>query len=206
MTGPLGIRLLFACVLILVAVYCGSRLFLARHDGSAAGCGTDRSGDASHVVMCAGMAAMFVPSVDPLPSMVWVIAFGFVAFWFAVRIVRRKTLAARRPEEIHHVLGGLAMVYMFAAMPGGSGTGAMARHMPGMDLESGLAIPVLAWVFAVYFLVHTIRLGATLIEMPAAGATLALDGPRQVVMSAQVLGSFRVVMGVGMSYMLVAMR
>ena len=188
----------------MVAVYCAGRLILASRDGQAGGCCSDRSADVSHLVMCAGMAAMFLPSLDPLPPMAWIAVFGATAAWFAVRAVRRKAWTERRPEEFHHVFGSLAMVYMFAAMPGsGPMAGMEMSGMAGMDMESGLAIPVLAWVFAVYFLAHTVRLGATLIETPGAGAALA--GPRQIAMSAPVLGSCRVVMGVGMGYMLVAM-
>jgi len=203
MAGPLGIRLLFASVLIVVAAYCAGRLILASRDGQAGGCCSDRSADVSHLVMCAGMAAMFLPSLDPLPPMAWITVFGATAAWFTGRAVRRKVWTARRPEELHHVLGSLAMVYMFAAMPSGHMAGMEMAGMPGMEMGSGLAIPVLAWVFTAYFLAHTVRLGATLIETPGAGAALA--GPRQIAMSAPVLGSCRVVMGVGMGYMLVAM-
>jgi hypothetical protein len=200
MEGPFWVHFVFGALFVAIAVYCASRVVFARRGGLANGCETHLSGDVSHLVMSIGMAAMILPALDPLPPVVWQVVFGFTACWFALRLVRRKAWTTR-PDELHHVLGSLAMVYMFSAMQAGLGDRAMA----GMSMGSGVALPVLAWAFLAYFLVHTIKLGAKLIEMPGAADTTVSNGPRGAVLSPQVLGSCRVVIGAGMSCMLVAM-
>jgi hypothetical protein len=59
MAGLPWVDSLFAVASALVALYSASRLALARRAGDAAGV----SAELTHVLMAAGMAAMFVPSV-----------------------------------------------------------------------------------------------------------------------------------------------
>lgn len=48
----------------------------------------ERAGAISHAVMAAGMASMSLPTGDPVPQGLWVLAFGAIATWFAVVLVR----------------------------------------------------------------------------------------------------------------------
>ncbi len=211
LAGAVWVRGVFAAVVAAVALLCAARLLASRRDASGAGCRTDRSSDASHGVMGLGMAAMFWPGGNPVPALYWQVLFSIAAGWFAVRLLRRvRPAAIQRPgpdagTDLHHVLGSLAMVYMLAAVPAAHG-----MDMPGAG-HPGIALPALAWVLVGYFLVFAVRLGAQLVE-PAStvaaaptGAALLGGGPRGVVTSPHLLGAGRVVMGVGMSYMLVTM-
>jgi hypothetical protein len=196
-----------------LALFFGLRLLASRPDTSGDGCSTDRSADASHGVMSLGMAAMFMPWGNPVPALYWQVLFSVIAAWFAVRLLRRavQPVALGQPgpdraADLHHVLGSLAMMYMLTPSPEG-------HHMThGMAMAGpGIALPVLAWAFVAYFLVFAVWLGARLITSvstvaaPATGAALLGDGPRGVAASPHLLGSSRIVMGIGMSYMLVTM-
>ncbi|MGH3981136.1 MAG: DUF5134 domain-containing protein [Pseudonocardiaceae bacterium] len=192
-----------------LALFFAVRLLACRQDTSGAGGGIDRGADASHGVMSLGMAAMFWPWGNPVPALYWQVLFSVIAAWFAVRLLRRAAQSVAIPQpgpdraaDLHHVLGSLAMVYMLAGIPGG-------HHMThGMAMAGpGLALPVLAWAFVVYFLVFAVWLGARLVTPvnTVAGAAVLGDGPRGVAASPHLLGSSRIVMGIGMSYMLVTM-
>lgn len=206
------------------------RLLVSNPRISTGDCGCDRGVDISRLVMSLGMVVMLVPWIDPLPRLCWQLLFGLAAGYIAVRLIRRvlpttgfppvDTMAG--PHELHLLIGGMAMVYMFAVMPAGSDPGAgvpqgtdaqaLAHHMdmaqPG---SSGLALALLTWTFVGYFAVFVVRL-ATRLAVPvntlagmAAGAALPGGGPRGVVVSPHLLGSTEVVMGIGMSYMLLTM-
>jgi hypothetical protein len=193
---------------VCAALFAGLTLFfavrlLAFHpDTSGAGCSTDRGADASHAVMSLGMAAMFWPWGHPVPALYWQVLFSVIAAWFAVQLLRR----AAQPADLHHVLGSLAMVYMLTSSADGHHmTHGVAMAGPGIEL------PVLAWAFVAYFLVFAVWLGARMVTpvntvaAPATGTALLGDGPRGVAASPHLLGSSRIVMGIGMSYMLVTM-
>jgi Domain of unknown function (DUF5134) len=205
----------FAAMFAGMALFFAVRLLAFRRDASRGGWNADRSADASHGVMSLGMTAMFWPWGNPLPALYWQVLFGMTAAGFAVRLLRRGVRPVTIPQpgpgrgaELHHVLGNLAMVYMLAAVPAGHGL-AHSTHVPGIS-GPGIALPALAWALVGYFLVSAVWLGARLVEpvrtaaATSAGAVL-LGGPRGVVTSPQLVGSCQVVMGIGMSYMLVTM-
>lgn len=185
----------FAVMFAALTVFYLIRLFAARPDTSAHS-GDDRTVDLSRGVMSLGMVAMLVPWLDPLPRLFWQVLFSLAAGHIAVRLIRRRTLGGH--HELHLVVGGLAMVYMFAVMPAGHDM-AHGTDMAPMGSAS-LALPALTWVLVGYFLVFVVRLGARLAVpvntvVPAGG----------VVVSPHLLGSSEVVMGIGMSYMLMTM-
>lgn len=94
---------------------------------------------AAHAVMGIGMAAMFVPAVDPVPRPVWVAVFAAVAVWFAAACVRARSLLG---DAGSHVVGAAAMLYMLlgpAHHHGGSG--AAGPHLP----LSVIALAFVAW-------------------------------------------------------------
>jgi hypothetical protein len=197
-------RWVFAGMFAALAVFYMIRLFAPRRDASAHSHG-DRTVDLSRGVMCLGMVAMLVPWLNPLPRLCWQVLFGLVAGQIGVRLIRRGARAARESRrelgthhELHLVVGALAMVYMFAVIP-------VEQHMThSMDMagigSTGLAVPALTWVLVAYFLVFVVRLSARL-ALPV-NTLVPADG---VVVSPHLLGSSEVVMGIGMSYMLMTM-
>lgn len=228
MAGTERVQWVFAAMFAALILFFLARFIAAGRDTSAWDGTAGRSVDVSRGVMSLGMVAMLVPWIDPLPRLYWQVLFGVVAAHIAVRLVRRRVRpvpVSRRVlsghHELHLVIGGLAMVYMLAAMPAGhamaSGTGSM-YSTESMDLagvgSTGLALPALTWAFIAYFLVFAVWLGARLaapgntlaqgLTGPLPGAALR-GGPRGVVISPHLLGSSEVVMCIGMSYMLMTM-
>jgi hypothetical protein len=216
------VRWVFAAMFAALTLFSVVRLVAAGRaagrDDSAWGGTAEASVDVSRGVMSLGMVAMLVPWVDPLPRLYWQVLFGVAAGHIAVRLIRRSMRSAPvsgpglgRPHELHLMIGSLAMVYMLAAMPAGPSMAESSEHMDMAGMGStGLMLPVLSWALIGYFLVFVVRLGARLAVPVSTLATTpagaALDGgPRRVVISPHVLGSAEVVMGIGMSYMLLTM-
>ncbi|MFG1645836.1 DUF5134 domain-containing protein [Amycolatopsis sp. NPDC049252] len=208
MTASFALRLALGVGFLLLAVYYGGRWVLSRRDGPGAGWG-DGAAHASHLVLCAGMAVLVEPAMDPLPAPAWIALFGGFTAWFAGRIVRRRALSG----ELHHVVGGAAMLYMVVALPAlPSMFGIPPAHdmadMAGMDMTgmhemttmagvgTGLAVPIIAWVLAGYFAADTLRLGANLVTA---------EGTAERNRSPRILGTCRILTSVGMGCLLVAM-
>jgi uncharacterized protein DUF5134 len=197
-------RWVFAGMFAALTVFYMIRLFAPRRDAGAHSSG-DRTVDLSRGVMSLGMVAMLMPWLDPLPRLCWQVLFGLVTGHIAVRLIRRGGRAARESRrelgthhELHLVVGALAMVYMFAVMPVGQHI-THSMDMAGVG-STGLAVPALTWVLVAYFLVFVVRLSARL-ALPL-NTLVPADG---VVVSPHLLGSSEVVMGIGMSYMLMTM-
>jgi len=207
MTTPWA-QWLFTAIFTALAIFSALRL-LSTDEGRSGGWGLD----VARGVMSVGMVAMMVPRIDPLPRVYWQVIFGVAAAYIAIRLVRRSLRAApsapgpAQPcgqHELHLVIGGVAMVYMLTAMP------ARQAMASGMDMTAmrptGLVLPVLTWAFIGYFLVFAVRLGARLaVPVPIGPVPLGAGGPRGVVISPHLLGCAEVVMGIGMSYMLMTM-
>ncbi|HXT46334.1 MAG TPA: DUF5134 domain-containing protein [Pseudonocardiaceae bacterium] len=231
MGGAEWVRWAFAAMFAALTVYYVIRLFVSDPGTSTGQGGCDRGVDVSRGVMSLGMVVMLVPWIDPLPRLCWQLLFGLAAGYIAVRLIRRTlpatVLSPAGPmaghHELHLLVGGVAMVYMFAVMPAGPdlrlpqdpGAGVpqdMADHMDMVQAGfSGLGLSLLTWTFVGYFVVFVVRLAARLavpvntLAGMAAGAALPGGGPRGVVVSPHLLGSTEVVMGIGMSYMLLTM-
>ncbi|MCA1836816.1 MAG: DUF5134 domain-containing protein [Actinobacteria bacterium] len=241
MGGAEWVRWVFAGMFAAVTVFYAIRLFASDSGTSAGNSGCARGVDSSRAVMSLGMVAMMLPWIDPLPRLCWQLLFGLAAGYIAVRLIRRGLRATRLSpagpmvghHELHLLVGGVAMVYMFALMPAGHGPGAGVPQDPGagvpqdpgasvpramaqhMDMAhvglSGLALPSLTWIFVGYFVIFVVRLAARLavpvhiLAGMAANPALPGGGPRGVVGSPHLLGSTEVVMGIGMSYMLLTM-
>jgi hypothetical protein len=235
--GAEWVHWVFAGVFAALTVFYLIRLFVSQPGTSARGV------DVARGVMSLGMVAMMVPRVDPLPRLSWQLLFAMVAGYVAIRLIQRWLRTGlpwlAKPgghHELHLLIGGVAMVYMFVAMPGRQDPGAgvpqdpgagvpqdpgagVPQHMSdmghGMDMAqtgaSAFALTVLTWVFVGYFLIFVVRLAARLavpvntLAGMAASAALPGKGARGVVVSPHLLGSTEVVMGIGMSYMLLMM-
>lgn len=80
MFGAAWLNVGMAAVLALVGM-----LSLAR----AVVCGSgERVGNTWHAVMAAGMAAMALPAVDPLPQRIWALCFAAAALWWIAVLIR----------------------------------------------------------------------------------------------------------------------
>ena len=130
------------------------RLATARRDGRSI------PGEASHAVMGLGMAAMFSPVGDPVPAPVWIALFGLSASWFAASALR-SGLAV--DDAGHHVVCGVAMLFMLAVgmQGGGASTGGAHSHHGGAATAAGPAgwTSLVAIVLAGYFAWHVMRCG-----------------------------------------------
>lgn len=93
-----------------------------------------------YAVMGFGMAAMFVPTADPVPRAAWIVVFTGSALWFAVAAVRSRAFG----DAGHHVVGAVAMLFMLLG--------------PGHGTGSGLFGPVVALALAAWFLAEVVRL------------------------------------------------
>lgn len=199
MAGAEWVRWVFAGMFATLALYYLIRLLASGPATSARGV------EGSRGVMSLGMVAMLVPQLDPLPRLGWQVLFGLAAAYITARLIRHRAAPASQPDpagrhELHLVVGGLAMVYMLAVMPAGHEV-SHGLDMTGMGSTS-LAVPMLTWAFVAYFLVFVVRLSARLAVPVHTSAATPLRG---VVVSPHLLGSSEVVMGIGMSYMLVTM-
>lgn len=209
MSGAAWVRWVFAAMFVALAVFYVVRFFMSNPGRPARGGSRAPGVDIARGLMSVGMVAMLVPGVDPLPRLWWQLLFGLAAGYIGVRLVRRRLGTTRLPlpnpgagghHELHLVIGSAAMVYMLAAMPAGQ------QMADGMDMAqmgpTGLAVPVLTWAFVAYFVVFVVRLAARL-AVPVTSWTATPAGA--AVVSPHLLGSTEVVMGIGMSYMLLLM-
>jgi hypothetical protein len=101
-----------------------------------------------------GMAVMALPGVLPAPPpAAFALFFGAAALWSAA------LLAAGAAHQLHHMVEGLAMVYMAVVMP--AGAPAHAGHGPA-------GVPALTGALLAYFALYALASGPRL--LPAAGA------------------------------------
>jgi Domain of unknown function (DUF5134) len=116
MAGPPGLWWFFLAAMALFGVHCSIRC-LSGH------CMTreDRDHHASHALMAAGMVSMLSPVIAVVAVRVlWQLSFAAVAAYFLWSAVRQWARERRGQDALvsaHHVVTGLAMVYMLA-MPG----------------------------------------------------------------------------------------
>jgi hypothetical protein len=204
------VRWVFVAIFAALAVFYVIRLFACDRGTSARGV------DVSRGIMSLGMVAMVAPRINPLPGLYWQLLFGLAAGYIAVRLIRRAlattavspaNLLTSGHHELHLLIGGIAMVYMFAAMPVIHDPGAGVPHDSGAGVPHDMAQMaqlgsgglVLTWAFVAYFVIFVVRLAARL------AAPVPVAGPRDVVVSPHLLGSTEIVMGIGMCYMLLLM-
>ena len=153
MAGPSWLADALAAAMIVIAIYCASRLAVSRLRHRP----TEADADALHVVMGVAMAGMLVPRPSPLPSSAWEAVFGAAAAWFAWQAARaaRGIPAGRSrcPYPVPHMVESAAMLYMLLAMPGHRPP-SPGTAMPGMSGSAGAggSFPVLAVVLALFML------------------------------------------------------
>ncbi len=150
-----------------------ARLVLLRTDRS-----TDQPGEAAHVVMGVGMAAMFAPSADPVPAPAWVALFAVVGLWFGAVAVRAGDWAG---SATHHAIGGVAMLLMLL---GGHDHAAAAAGEHAGHAAHGGSVAGFGWttvasvLLAGYFVWHLWRvLDARSTNPPLDAEPAAATGP-----------------------------
>jgi hypothetical protein len=115
----------------------------------------DVLGEISYAAMGLGMAAMFSPLGNPLPTAAWSAVFGVCAGWFAVRVLRG---AGLRGEASHHVVCGGAMLFMLAVgHPAGALGGHAAHGSTGAVGGAVALVSATAMLLAGYFAWHALR-------------------------------------------------
>lgn len=202
MGGPDWFRWTLTALFLAVAAYCVTRLARARHV-PALYRGCHRATDVGHGMMSAGMAVMCSPAGGPVPVAGWQAVFLVTTSWFAGSWFRQRHARATAEPigwhagDLHHAVAGLAMLYMLTAMPGGHHMA--APWVPAMP-DTELALPLVAWLFAGYFVVHATLLSPRVVRPVPAGDTrlpAVLTAPR-------LAASCQIFMALGMSYMLIA--
>jgi Domain of unknown function (DUF5134) len=153
MSGPAWLTDIFAAVMITVAVYCASRLVVARWWRRP----TDVDSDGAHVVMGVAMAGMLVAGLRVAPVGLWEAVFAGAAGWFGWRTVRVRRGAPlsqwRCPQPVPHLVECGAMLYMYLAVPvvavAAKGAAGGTGGMGGMS-ATGSRFSVLALVLALF--------------------------------------------------------
>ncbi|HUY47529.1 MAG TPA: DUF5134 domain-containing protein [Streptosporangiaceae bacterium] len=212
MAGPAGLAETFAGFMIVTAVYCASRLVIARTQRRP----TEHDVDLVHVVMGVAMAGMLVPRIGPLwrgsPwSGAWALVFGASTAWFAWRTVQAYRCTGRLgPAGRHHlphlIMCG-AMVYMLLATSGPGPGGALAMAAPAPSVAR---FPLLGLILAQFMAGYAIW---TLDRLPALARVRAVvsagspaggpaGGPP---LSQRLAACCNIAMGIVMGYMLVTM-
>jgi hypothetical protein len=155
MAGSSWLAGALAAVMIVIALYCASRLVASRLWRRE----TEYDADGLHVAMGTAMAGMLVPRLSPLPDSAWEVVFGVAAAWFAWQAARtrRGNIPGgwRCPYPVPHLVECAAMLYMLLAPPGPrSGGPGPGMPMPGMGGSPGAAgsFPALVVVLALFML------------------------------------------------------
>uniref|UniRef100_UPI00066C11CF DUF5134 domain-containing protein n=1 Tax=Streptomyces sp. SBT349 TaxID=1580539 RepID=UPI00066C11CF len=146
MHGPEPVGWLLAALCAITGGYCLLRTRAAAPPA--------RHAAGVEAVMGLGMAAMAVPGGSLLPPAAFALLFGAVALWAAT------LLCAGVAHQGHHVVEGLAMVYMAVAMAASSP--GRAGHGPG-------GAPLVTGALLAYFALYALRTGPRL--LPAAGGS-----------------------------------
>jgi hypothetical protein len=215
MTGPTWARWAFALIFIGMGAYCGARLWATRRTDGVAGGPGGRAADSAHLVMAAGMVVMFLPVATPVPPRWWAVAFGLHAAWLAVRAAwppgASRSWAGMPRERAHlvtHVLASAVMCAMFAVLPADGLSGAGVSHA-GHLAAASTAFAVAGWLSAAYFLGHALHCGVRVaVPRPPGAAHRVGTASGRGELALPLAGTdlpLRLVMGVGMSYMLLTM-
>ena len=143
MGGPPGLTALLAVVMLLVALYCATRLVL----GPILHRRVEHDIDLVHVAMGVTMAGMLIPRLNPWAGSgwdtTWEIIFAMATTYFlarAVTSVARPNIA--NGHYLPHAVHSGAMIYMFVALSAMTSTNARAgMNMNGMSSASAPTTP-----------------------------------------------------------------
>jgi hypothetical protein len=216
MTGSSFADGVFGAASALIAVYSAARLVAARLAGTSSGV----SAEITSLLMGLGMAAMFLPTLNVLPPMVWIGVFAVNAAWLIAALPRDAAaggvFANGERHRLNPVISAVAMVYMFAAMgtPPTAATsmalpvsgGIVLAHDHGGGGDGGFNATPLNVTFAVYFLAHAMwSAGLVVRSGTASGGDRPVTTMSRVLTGSRTTALCHVVMGLGMSYMFASM-
>ncbi len=217
MAGPPWLAVGVASLMLLIAVSSAGRLALSRLRGWHA----EPDVDGLHVLMGVAMAGMFEPRLSPVPYTAWLAVFAVTATWFAWRTIHarasRRASGWRCAHPAPHAVECAAMIYML--LPGRSLGHPPAMAMPGMPGMSGMSSPVVAnpavsIVLALFMLGYILWIAdqlttlsrAEALAIPDQHAAAISDRPeRSAALVRRLTACNKIVMGMAMSYMLMAM-
>ena len=203
MSTPGWILEIFGAVMLLVAEASAGQLAVARAWTRRGGAGADIA--VSRLLTGIATAGVLVPALSPLPNAVWEVVFAVLTAWFGWRLwrARRGAAAAARGRYAPALVYSAAMLYLFAAAAGSSGSGLPASGgMSGMAGAAGVPAPhasTLALIFALLLIAVTVhdlnrRAGAS----DSAGYTA-----ERLLLSPAVAKGCQVTTGVTMAFMLI---
>jgi len=154
---PAWILDIFAAIMLVVAAVSAARLVAARpwRQGAALA-----DIDVAHLLMAIAMAGMLTASLQTLPNGTWEVIFGVMTAWFAYRVVRDAQVSGVRALAGGHCAPHLshagAMLYMFAALTAPAAHGSGMSGMGGISGMGTLALPSLAFIFALLLIGYTV--------------------------------------------------
>ena len=203
MAGPLWARWLFALLFAAIGIYCMVRLLLVRRTSPAGRTPDDTAANFAHLLMSAGMIVMFAPIPTPIPPGLWSVGFGAHSAWLlGSRVLwpfrtEAAGLAGLRGKAhlITHVVAGAVMAYAFAIMSADMWATSNQSHL-AHHADSSVVFPVVGWLATAYFFGHAMRCGIHVVIPEPMRRRVGVHGPDV---------SMRLVMGLGMSYMLLTM-
>jgi hypothetical protein len=178
-TGPTWLVDAIAALMTVTALYCASRIVLARWHGRA----SEPDVDLVHVAMGGGMAYLLLRTPGSQLSRLGVISFAVAAAYFLLRSLREYSRESHQlrsgAHHFQHVVGSGAMLVMFLPVSRSSMPSMPAMpSMPGMAATSGhggvASLPVAAAVLAVLLLGFALaNLGRVASGTPASTRLLA---------------------------------
>jgi Domain of unknown function (DUF5134) len=200
MTAPAWLADGLAIAMLTVALYCASRLIVARllHRR------THYSVDAVHTAMGVAMAGMLTARL--VSTTLWAMVFVAAAGWFGLRafggLRTARAGSAAAGSHLRHLVTSAAMVYMLLAVP--SAAAASTPNTPGtvatmqMGAGPGVRFPTLALFFGAFMIGYTIMVTDRLSRRAPNPDSEAILAPRTV-------GCCQIAMNITMGYMLVTM-
>ena len=186
MGGPSWLTDIFAALMLTVAVYCASRLVVARRWRRP----TEVDTDGAHVVMGVAMAGMLVTGLRSLPTGMWEGVFAVGACWFGWRLVQGRRRTARSPwrclHPVPHLVECAAMLFMLGALPASLAVRSAAAGMSRMSVPATESrFSFLALVLALFMFGYVAWVGDRLPLRPPALAsqTLLIGAPAKAAVS-----------------------
>jgi hypothetical protein len=193
-----------AVVMLAVAVYCASRLVIARVTHRA----THYSFDAVHTVMGVAMAGMLTSHLEPTTP--WIVVFVAAAAWFGLRaaggVFSGRSTSIAPGSHLRHLMTSGAMIYMLAAVPTvaaastPSSGGSTAMTMTTSGAGGSVRFPTVALLFGLFMVGYTI-----MVTDRASRTTSASQRQGSGIWAPRTVACCQVAMNITMGYMLVVL-